>query len=133
VSYTPPSLTPSGVTWTSLRALGARGTFAQVAQVNNMAPALADRLRSPDAVAGAVRAYTELVGRFVAGDPIDITEATNRAIDFSKVFHALAQAADDINALIVANPGTLKDVFIHPTGSGTSAAGQFAQRRRTWP
>jgi hypothetical protein len=133
VSYTPPTVLTSGVTWTGLRSLGFHGTLAQVAQVNSFAPNLVSRLKSPATVADAFRAYAALVDRFLAGDPISSTETVNRATDFAKVFHAIAQAADDINALIVANPGTLRDVVTRPVGNGTTIAGQFVQRKRTWP
>jgi hypothetical protein len=100
---------------------------------NGLSPAVVARLKNSSTISDAVLAYANLVDRFLAGDPIALAETVSRATDLSKVFHALAQTADDINTLIVANPGTLRDVIIRPIGNGTTAAGQRAEHRRTWP
>jgi hypothetical protein len=118
----------SGITWAQLRSLGFHGTLAQVALTNGLPAPLASRIKSSDTVSGAVHAYAALIDRFLAGDPVDINEVTNRMTDLARVFHALAQAADDANALIAANPGTVHDVAINGNGGD-----RRLERRRTWP
>jgi hypothetical protein len=128
VSYTPPSVAGSGVTWAQLRSQGFHGTLALIAQANGLPPALASRIKTSDTVANSVRAYAELVDHYLSGDPIDGNEVKTRMTDLAKVFHALAQTADDINSLIDANPGTVHDVVSAPV-----AGRRIVRRQRTWP
>ena len=132
MSYTPPTVVTSGVTWTTVQALGFHGTLAKVALANGLAPALASRIKSSDAVSGAVQAYASLVDRYLSGDPVDLASTLSRASDLARVFRSLAQAADDVNTPIAANPGTVHDVIVKPVGGGTTA-GQYVKHRRTWP
>jgi hypothetical protein len=128
VSYTPPVLAGSGVTWAQLRSLGFQGTLARLAQVNGLPPALISRLSSSQTISNAVRAYAALVDQFLAGDPVDVNEISTRMTDLSKVFRSLAQAADDVNTLIAANPGTVHDVVTKGNGGD-----RVVKRKRTWP
>lgn len=113
--------------------MGFHGTLGQVALANGLSAVVAARLKSADTVGLTIHAYSTLVDRFLSGDPVDITDVMNRMTDLTRVFRSLAQAADDVNSLISANPGTVHDVFTKPVGNGTTTAGQYVRLRRTWP
>ncbi|GAC1448614.1 MAG: hypothetical protein NVSMB9_31930 [Isosphaeraceae bacterium] len=132
MAYTAPVIATSGITWAQLKGLGFQGTLAQVALANNLASSLVGRLKSADTMEGAYQAYSSLVDQYLAGDPVDLKEVLSRGTDLSKVFHALAQAADDINALVTNNPGTIRDVISRPVGDGSTLAGHNMMRRRIW-
>ncbi len=132
MSYTPPALTPGGVTWAQLQTFGFQGTIEKVARANGLAAPVVSRLRSSESAADAVRAYSALLDQFLDGTPIAIGEVAGRMNDLATIFHSLAQAADEINALVAANPGTIRHFIVRPTHDSASSTGQSVKQSRTW-
>ncbi len=110
MAYSAPVLTPSGTTWAQLQALGAQGLAQKIAAVNHCNPDVVSRLAGGKTIAETFAAYMTMVGRYLAGDPVEATDFQARLLNVATVFHALAAACDEINTLIDANPGTLKTV-----------------------
>ena len=124
MAYTAPVIANSGTTFAQLPALGLQGLLLKLGTANNASPDVLARLRGGSTgLANSLNVYGAMVDRYLAGDPVEIVDFKRRLHDLATVLRVVAQAADEINTLVDANPGTIKNVVDRPANLGPVHAG----------
>jgi hypothetical protein len=123
MAYQSPSVTSSGTTFAQLRSGGLRGQLDRLATSNAFSPAVRSLIVGPlDTIhTGIVHA----VDAFIQGDPVATGDVSAKLLTYATALKAIACALDEVNALIDANTGTLKNIV--------GAVGSGIQRRRSFP
>ncbi len=121
--YVSPTIVPSGTTFAQLQAGGFGAELKRLIAANDFPPAV-DSLLSGD-FETLHRAIVHLVDAYLRGDPVAANDVNTKLLYFATALKTILTAIEEVNALVAANTGTLKNV---PT---TAATGH--QLRRTFP
>jgi hypothetical protein len=123
MSYQSPTINPSGTTFAQFEAGGFHGQLTRVVNANSFSATVRSLILGPLDV--VERGIVHTIDAFLRGDPITTRDANASLMSYALTLKAITAALDEVNALVDANPGTLKTVM----GSGASGR----QTRRSFP